>query len=262
MRVLIVDDERPARERLRTLLAAFPDLEVAGECEDGEDAVQRINSLHPDLVMLDVQMPGLSGIEVAGSLAAPRPKIIFCTAYDQYAVDAFDLSAVDYLLKPVNRSRLAQAIDRVRALNVDELNVNIDRALQRPGLRPARFLARQGGRCIVIPQKDVVYLGSEGGLTKLFTADRHYVMDPTLNDFERRLDPAAFFRISRTALVNLDWIASVDTLAGGFGEVATRSGIRLEVSRRKLRDLLSVLEGGAGSQTCGRPPGRPSPGSE
>jgi two-component system LytT family response regulator len=243
MRVLIVDDERPARERLRTLLAPFPDLEIVGECEDGEDALQRIGELHPDLVMLDVQMPGSSGIELAGSLPAPRPKIIFCTAYDQYAVDAFELSAVDYLLKPVNRSRLAQAIDRVRALSVDELDGNIDRALQRPRPAPARFLARQGARSVVIAQKDVVYLGSEGGLTKLYMADRHYLMDPTLNDFERRLDPAVFFRISRTALVNLDWVASVDTLVGGFGEVAIKTGARLEVSRRRLRELLSALEG-------------------
>jgi two-component system LytT family response regulator len=243
MRALIVDDERPARERLRSLLAAFPDVDVVAECEDGVDALQRIGEFHPDLVMLDVQMPGSSGIEVAGSLPEPRPKIIFCTAYDQYAVDAFELCAVDYLLKPVNRSRLAQAIERVRALSVDELNGNIDRALQRPRVRPVRFLARQGARCVVIPQKQVVYLGSEGGLTRLYTADHHYVMDPTLNDFERRLDPEVFFRISRTALVNLDWVASVDTLAGGFGEVATRIGTRLEVSRRRLRELLATLEG-------------------
>jgi two-component system LytT family response regulator len=248
MRVLIVDDERPARERLRSLLGAHPDLEIVGECEDGEEAVPRIHDLHPDLVMLDVQMPGLSGIEVAGALRAPRPRIIFCTAYDQYAVDAFELCAVDYLLKPVNRSRLAQAIDRVRALSVEESNGNIDRALERPRLRPARFLARQGDRSIVVAQKEVVYLGSEGGLTKLYTADRHYVMDPTLNDFERRLDPAAFFRISRTALVNLDWITSVDTLVGGFGEVVTKSGARLEVSRRRLKELLAALEGAGRAQ--------------
>jgi len=243
IRVLIVDDERPARERLRTLLAAFPDLEIIGECEDGEDALQRIGDVQPDLVMLDVQMPGASGIEVAGSLPTPRPKIIFCTAYDQYAVDAFELCAVDYLLKPVNRSRLAQAIDRARALTADELDGNIDRALRRPRMGKVRFLARQGGRCVVIPQKEVTYLSSKGGLTKLYTADRHYVMDPTLNDFERRLDPSLFFRVSRTALVNLDWVAAVDTLAGGFGEVAIKDGTRLEVSRRRLRDLLSVLEG-------------------
>lgn len=248
MRVLIVDDERPARERLRTLLAAFPDLEIVGECEDGEDALQRIGDVHPDLVMLDVQMPGSNGIEVAGSLAAPRPKIIFCTAYDQYAVDAFELCAVDYLLKPVNRSRLAQAIERARTLSTDEANGNIDRALQRPQLEPLRFLARQGARCVVIPQKDVVYLGSEGGLTKLYTADHHYVMDPTLNDFERRLAPAVFCRISRTVLVNLDWVASVDTLMGGFGEVVIKNGTRLEVSRRRLRDLMTALEGCSGDR--------------
>jgi two-component system LytT family response regulator len=243
MRVLIVDDERPARERLRALLAAFPDLDIVGESEDGEDALQRIGDLHPDLVMLDVQMPGSSGIEVAGSLPAPRPKIIFCTAYDQYAVDAFELCAVDYLLKPVNRSRLAQAIDRVRTLSLDEVNGNIDRALQRPRPGPVRFLARQGGRCVVIPQKDVVYLGSEGGLTMLYTTNCHHVLDPTLNDLERRLDPAVFFRISRSALVNLDWVAAIDTLAGGFGEVALKNGARLDVSRRRLRELLCVLEG-------------------
>ena len=243
MRVVIVDDERPARERLRSLLAAIPDLEVVGECEDGEELLDRIADLRADLMMLDVQMPGPSGIEVAASLPAPRPKIIFCTAYEQYAVDAFELCAVDYLLKPVNRSRLAQAIDRVRALTADELNVNIDRALQRPRPGPVRFLARQGARSVVIAQKDVVYLGSDGGLTKLYTVDRHYVMDPTLNDFERRLDPAVFFRVSRTALVNLDWIASVDTLVGGFGEVAVKTGARLEVSRRRLRELLTALEG-------------------
>jgi two-component system LytT family response regulator len=188
-------------------------------------------------------MSGSSGIELAASLPAPRPKIIFCTAYDQYAVDAFELCAVDYLLKPVNRSRLARAIDRVRTLSAEELNGNIDRALQRPRPGAIRFLAHQGARCVVIPQKDVVYPGSEGGLTKLYTADRHYVLAPTLNDFERRLDPAAFFRISRTAFVNLDWIASVDTLVGGFGEVIIKNGTRLEVSRRRLRDLLSALEG-------------------
>jgi two-component system LytT family response regulator len=243
MRVLIVDDERPARERLRSLLGAFLDLEIIGECEDGEEALQRIGDLHPDLVMLDVQMPGSSGIEVAASLSTPRPKIIFCTAYDQYAVDAFELSAVDYLLKPVNRSRLAQAIDRVRALSADELNGNIDKALQQPRPGSVRFLAREGARCVVIPQKDVVYLGSENGLTKLYTSSHHYVMDPTLNDFERRLDPALFCRISRTALVNLDWIASVETLVGGFGEAVIKNGARLEVSRRRLRELLSVLEG-------------------
>src|SRR5262249_53106854 len=157
-----------------------------------------------DLVLLDIQMAGCSGIEVAGSLPSPRPKIIFCTAFDQYAIEAFELCAVDYLLKPVNRTRLAQAIERVRTLSLAEADATVDRIIQRPRMIPARFLGRRGSRFIVIPQRDVVYFGLESGLTKLYTTDQNYVMEPTLNDFQRRLDPAVFCRISRTAIVNLD----------------------------------------------------------
>src|SRR5215510_2698338 len=109
MRVLIVDDEEPARERLRALLSGFYDLAIVGEAEDGEQAMERIGELRPDLILLDIQMAGCSGIDVAGSLPSPRPKIIFCTAFEQYAVDAFEVCAVDYLLKPVSRARLAAA---------------------------------------------------------------------------------------------------------------------------------------------------------
>ena len=116
VRALLVDDEQPARERLRRLLAAFDDLEVVGEAEDGEQAIEQILELKPDLVFLDIQMPGCSGMEVAASMPSPRPKIVFCTAFEEYAVDAFELHAVDYLLKPINRARLARALQRVRDL--------------------------------------------------------------------------------------------------------------------------------------------------
>src|ERR671912_580379 len=114
IRILIVDDEQPARDRLRQLLAAESDVEIVGEAEDGVQTLERVSELVPDLLLLDIQMPGLSGLEVAASLGRPRPAIIFCTAYDQYAVDAFELQAVDYLLKPVNRARLQAALNRVR----------------------------------------------------------------------------------------------------------------------------------------------------
>jgi two-component system LytT family response regulator len=248
MRVLIVDDEQPARERLRVLLEAFPDVEIVGESADGEEALEHSRALGPDVVFLDVQMPGCTGIDVAASLETPRPKIIFCTAYEQYAVDAFELCAVDYLLKPVTRVRLAQALGRVRQLSGEEASERVDRALRSTSGLPRRVLARLGSRCVIVPHKDILYFGSDGGLTKLYTSTQHYVMDPTLNDFERRLNPNAFFRISRTALVNLDWVASIDTLAGGFGEVTLRNGTRLEVSRRRLRDLMEHLEGKPGCQ--------------
>jgi two-component system, LytTR family, response regulator len=114
MRVLLVDDEQPARERLRQLLAAHADVRVVGEADDGLQATEQIAELAPDVVFLDIQMPGASGLDVAASLGAPRPMIIFCTAFDDYAVDAFEVSAIDYLLKPVNRARLAAALERVR----------------------------------------------------------------------------------------------------------------------------------------------------
>ncbi len=115
IRTLVIDDEQPARERLKQLLSAHTDVDVVGEADDGLQAAEKIAELTPDLVLLDIQMPGASGLDVAASLGRPRPAVIFCTAFDQYAVDAFELSALDYLLKPVNRARLAAALDRVRA---------------------------------------------------------------------------------------------------------------------------------------------------
>src|SRR5687767_8130400 len=159
IRALLVDDEEPARERLRQLLFAIPEIEIVGDAEDGIQAIERINELSPDLVLLDIQMPGCSGLEVAASLGRPRPAVIFCTAFDQYAVDAFELSALDYLLKPVNRARLAAALDRVRAACA-QAPAGRDRALeqltQATGMAPTRFLARRGNRFRVVPSGDVV----------------------------------------------------------------------------------------------------------
>src|SRR3989475_8839136 len=146
IRALLVDDEQPARERLRQLLSAFDDIEVIGESEDGEQAIEKILELRPDLLFLDIQMPGCSGMEVAASLPSPRPKIIFCTAYDQYAVDAFELHALDYLLKPVNRARLSEAIERVRALSPAESESAVEKVNQAVRTTPARFLAKRGSK--------------------------------------------------------------------------------------------------------------------
>jgi two-component system LytT family response regulator len=243
MRVLIVDDEQLARDRLRLLLSAFEDIQIVGEAADGEQAIERIGELQPDLVLLDIQMAGCSGIEVASSLPSPRPKIIFCTAFDQHAVDAFELCAVDYLLKPVHRTRLAAAIERARGSSAAEVDANVDRVMQNGRMAPSRFLGRRGSRFVVIPQKDVVYWGLDSGLTRLNTAGRSYVMEPALNELERRLDPAVFCRISRTAIVNLDYVAEVSMLVGGYGDVLLKTGVRLEVSRRRVRILMAKLEG-------------------
>ena len=243
IRALIVDDEEPARERLRLLLKTAPDVEVVGEASSGEEAMEQIDLLRPDLVLLDIQMRGISGLELAACLPRPRPKIIFCTAFDQYAVEAFELHAVDYLLKPVNRVRLAKAIERIRAKPGVEAEADLDKVTETVHGKCTRLLARCGDRYRIVPQREVVYFSSEGGLSRAVTRERQFVLDPTLNDLEARLDPALFCRISRAAIVNLDAVREVRPMMGGTANVALDTGAVLEVSRRRLKELLERLEG-------------------
>jgi two-component system LytT family response regulator len=228
------------------LLAPLPDVEVVGEAADGEQAIARAMDLRPDLLLLDIQMPGASGLEVAASLPRPRPGIVFCTAFDQYAVDAFELEAIDYLLKPVNRTRLARAVDRLRRGEKQPSEEALDRIANAVHGSAIRLLARCGNRYRVIPQREIVYLSSSGGLTRLHTRERDYVLDPTLNDLETRLNPALFYRISRSALVNLDCVTEVGPPSAGAADVTLHGGARLEVSRRRLKDLLGRIAGSGG----------------
>lgn len=232
-RILIVDDEAPARARLRQIVASQPGFEIAGEAATGVEAMKLVADLKPDLLLLDIQMPGCSGIDVR-----PRPHIIFCTAHDRHAIDAFELNAVDYLLKPISRVRLADALQRVRARpDRDAALDNTTRA------GPARFLVRNASHYLVVGESRVLYFASENGLTKMIADSAQYWMDPTLNELEQRLDRARFFRISRAALVNLSAIEQVVPLPGGAGEVLLKNGTRLEVSRRRFNDLLELLKG-------------------
>ncbi len=244
IRALIVDDEAPARARLRQMLAVHRDVEVVGEAETGVQAMERVTELKPTLLLLDIQMPGCSGIDVAACLPEPRPHIVFCTAHDQHAVDAFELHAIDYLLKPISRARLGESLERVRSLQLDAKSHTDDLNQVIRGRRtgPARFLVKNASRYLVISESKVLYFSSEGGLTRLVAEASHYWMDPTLNEVEQRLDPGRFFRISRSALVNLNAISEVHPQAGGSGEVLLKNGQVLEVSRRRFRGLLQTLQ--------------------
>ncbi len=241
IRTLLVDDEQLARDRLRELLRPFPEIEVVGEADDAEEAMERMLEARPDLIFLDIQMPGCSGLEFAGSLPSPRPKIIFCTAFDEYAIEAFELHAVDYLLKPVSRVRLARSLERVRQLSGDESDRAIDEVTRTIRAKPLRFLVKRAGRFRVIMQNEVLYFGFEEGLTRLYSREQGYVIQPSLSDLEKRLDPNDFCRVSRTAIVNLNAVQEVLPMPGGHAEVLLRSGARLEVSRRRLKDLMSQL---------------------
>ena len=238
LRVMIVDDEAPARARLRQMLAAHPGVEIVAEAETGVEAMEKTAECKPDLLLLDIQMPGSTGIDVAASLPQPRPPIVFCTAYDQHAVDAFELHAVDYLLKPISRARPAQALERVRSLS----SVERDSALNKVTRAPARLLVKSASHYVVVGEARVLYFESEEGLTRLVTEKEKFWMEPTLNELEERLQASRFFRISRAAIINLDAVGEVYPLAGGSGEVLMKNGQRLEVSRRRFRELLEALE--------------------
>ena len=243
IRTLLVDDEQPARERLKQLLAAHPDVEIVGEAEDGVQAAERIAELTPDLVLLDIQMPGASGLDVVASLGKQRPAVIFCTAYDQYAVDAFELSALDYLLKPVNRARLAAALERVRVSNdTSGRDRAIEKLTQSQGLAPTRFLARRGARFRVVPATEVVAFTFLDGITHLLTATDQLSMQPSLASLARRLDSRQFFQVSRTAIVRLDAVKEAKPFSDGNGEIVLANGQTMVVARRRWRALLDQLE--------------------
>ena len=242
IRTLLVDDEQPARDRLRQLLAAIPEVEIVGEAEDGLQAIERISELAPDLVLLDIQMPGCSGLEVAASLARPRPAIIFCTAFDQYAVDAFEIHAMDYLLKPVNRARLHAALERLGADRVAAREQQLDHLTRGQHLSPVRFLARKAARFRIVPRHEVVAFTFSEGLTRLHTATEQLWMEPTLAALGRRLDTGTFFQVSRTAIVSLDAIREAKPFPDGTGEVILTNGHTFPVTRRRWRLLMERLQ--------------------
>lgn len=256
LRVLLVDDEAPARARLRQMLIERGDTTIVGEAEDGVQALERVQELAPDVVFLDIQMPGCTGLEVAASLTPGRPCVIFCTAFDQHAVDAFELKATDYLLKPVTRARLDAALSRVTAAvpaapasapsaalaNADDLDETAQPS-DLPAGPPVRFLARRGARYLVVPAADVLAFSFEDGQTRLHTATEQLLMQPTLAQLVRRLDPGRFFQVSRTVVVHLDAIKEARPHTDGTGVVLLSNGLALDVSRRRWRPLLDQLAG-------------------
>lgn len=246
IRTVLVDDEAPSRERLRTLLAARPDIALVGEAVDGSSAVERLSTLLPDLLLLDVQMPGLDGFEVLGALGdqAP-PAVIFVTAYDEYAIRAFDAHAADYLLKPIRPERLAQALDRAG----ERLAARPSRSGGMPALvrdwiakhQPRRFAARIGDRIKLIGDERVLWIEGAGNYARLHTADERLPVRIALRDLEATLDPNRFLRIHRSTIVNVDAVETL--LAEGDGEYTLQltNGTALRSSRRygdRIRALL------------------------
>lgn len=249
IRTLIVDDEPLARERVRAMTRDEADIEVVGECSDGNAAVSGIKKLSPDLLFLDVQMPGLGGFEVLRAIGKERmPVVIFVTAYDQHALKAFEAHALDYLLKPFKQARFAEAVQRART----EL-ANRQAGAMSQGLRellgrakPARaFVTRlavkTGERTVFVKMEQVDYAESAGNYVVLHVGKENHVVRETLAALEARLDPHKFVRVSRSALVNVEQIKELQPLFKGEHVVVLQSGKQLSLTRgvRELQDLLT-----------------------
>jgi len=231
MRVLVVDDEAPARRRLVRMLAAIPEVEVVGEAEDGIAAREAIARLRPELVLLDIQMPGLDGLTLAADHELPA--IVFVTAHAEHAVRAFELAAIDYLLKPVQAERLGQAIERARTRGFDPLAV-LPAALDRD--IPPKLAARDGATTRLFELGGITRLHAEDKYVVLQHGGREYLLEQSLIDLERRLGPFGFVRVHRAELVNVAAIRALH-VADGQAHVELTDGQRAPVSRRNLADL-------------------------
>jgi two-component system LytT family response regulator len=243
LRVLVVDDEEPARALLAELLAGCQGAEVVGQCRNGFEAVQAIQAQRPDLVLLDVQMPKLDGFEVLELLESP-PAVIFVTAYDEYAVRAFEVHAVDYLLKPVSAERLAAALERARQRLAAGPPGPPPAALARearPGARLERVLVRDGEKVHVVPVARVDYFEAQGDVVVVRVGESRLRKATTLGELEAALDPERFLRVHRSYILNLDRLAGLELYAKDSRVAILKDGTRLPVSRAgyaRLRELL------------------------
>jgi len=239
--VLIVDDEPLARKKIRQLLAGVSWIECLGEVGDGLTAVAAIDEQQPDLVFLDIHMPRLSGLEILHR-AKHAPAVIFTTAYDRYAVTAFELAAVDYLLKPFGRERLLTSLERVRTLlGRGDAPQTAVRPRETFGAGPARRLfVREAGRVIPVRTTDVVRLEASDDFVVIYTTAQRYRMGVPLQQVAERLDPAQFVRVHRSHVVNMDHVASLSPYDGSRLEIRLKDGTVLVASRqcsRALREL-------------------------
>jgi two-component system, LytTR family, response regulator len=228
MKALIVDDEPLARRELRRLLAQHPAVQVVGEAGNIDEARARIEELSPDIVFLDIQMPGGTGFDLLAQLDRV-PRIVFTTAFDQYAVKAFDVNALDYLLKPIEPERLATAL---RKLQGNPGAASADATRDAP---LEQLFIRDGPRCWFVPLREVSLFTSEGNYVRLLWGQERPLLGRSLVALEAKLDPQRYFRANRSQVVNLDFIETVELGDGGRLHVQLRGGQEIEVSRRQAR---------------------------
>jgi len=236
MRALLVDDERLARNELRRLLAAHADIEIIGEAVDVEDAIAKVDSLRPELIFLDVQMPGADGFSLLERLEPPLPLVIFTTAYDEFAVKAFEFNALDYLLKPVDPNRLVAALEKLRHRGSNAPFEEGAAPAHRLSLEDKVFV-REGDRCWFVEVKAIRLLESEGNYTRVHFDHAQPQLFRSLNAMEERLDPKYFFRANRRQIINLAWIDKIEPWFSGGLLVHLKGGAKVELSRRQAQEF-------------------------
>lgn len=244
MRTLIIDDERLARNELRRLLENFPKIEIVGEAANAAEALPMIDELEPDLLFLDIQMPGKNGFELLQSIEGKTPEVVFTTAYDEYALKAFEFNALDYLLKPVELARLSEAIHRVEEEHAHEHSHTPATTTTTKVLgENEQVFVKDGEKCWFVKLGKVRLFESMGNYVRLYFDDQKPLVLKSLNALEDRLDPATFFRANRKHIINLHWIEKIEPWFSGGLLVTLRGGDKIEISRRqaiRFKDLLSL----------------------
>lgn len=240
MKALIIDDERLARSELKRLLEPFKEIQIVGEAVNVDDAIEKIALLNPELIFLDIQMPGKSGFELLEMLDKV-PKVIFTTAYDEYALKAFEYNALDYLLKPIEPKRLEEAIRKI--VETGKKDVQIKSALPEILSAEDQVFVKDGDKCWFVKLERIRLFESEGNYVRLYFEDNKPLILRTLNYLDERLDPRSFFRANRKHIINLKWIESIEPWLNGGLLVKLKGGQKVEVSRRqavKFKEMLSL----------------------
>lgn len=239
IKAIIVDDERLARQELRNLLSSFNNIEVITECQNAQEAVEQIGKLQPDLVFLDIQMPGKNGFQVLEELERV-PQVIFVTAYDEYALQAFEVSALDYLVKPVDQERLSEALKRVGDRH-EERQPSTENTSKLS--ETDQVFVKDGEKCWFVQLRDVRLFESEGNYVKVHFENNRPMILRSLNTLDQRLDDRIFFRANRKHIINLKWVERTENWFNGGLRVTLRGGEQIEISRRqaaKLKEMMSL----------------------
>jgi two-component system, LytTR family, response regulator len=238
MKALIIDDERLARKELVKLLEEHPSIEIVGEAMNADEAEQMINELNPDLLFLDIQMPGRTGFQLLESLES-APLVVFTTAYDEFALKGFEVNALDYLLKPIQAERLSEAVQKI----MEKERAKTGRAAgKKLGLEDQVFV-KDGERCWFVNLANIRFFESDGNYIKVYFDANRPMIHKSLNALDDRLDERAFFRASRKHIINLSWVEAIEPWFNGGLMVKLRGGDKVEVSRRqaaKFKDMMSL----------------------